>query len=251
MGTQHKNCLVPNFCHNFGSLWHLPQPYGYSVHAHYILSTMPFHPRRRRRRGRRARRRPRAMRRTRRVALDPERKTVDVTISFNPENGGDIFLLNGVVQGAADEDRIGNQQLNLSLGVNFIITNNLAAGAPNNVTRMALMWDMQPQGALPAVADIWTHVGSSSVVVGHRIIPHALRFKTLWTRTVMTTVNGSGVQKRFKMFKTFRVKTRYSAGGSGIGNIQSGALLLVVAAEQATAGDRPSLLFASRVRYVG
>lgn len=89
---------------------------------------------------------------------------------------GSITFINPVTQGDALNQRHGARIFNTS----FILRGNLYSGANTgqSVATLALIYDRQPQGALPAITDIFDSVNSKSM----QNVLNRDRFYILWRR---------------------------------------------------------------------
>ena len=97
----------------------------------------------------------------------PEMKHVDVSLQttvLTNTNWGTFVLLNGVNQGVANYQRVGNKLSPVSVDVDFFVTNMTTTNF--QPFRIALIWDKQPKtdGTLPSITDIWADVQSDGVI---------------------------------------------------------------------------------------
>lgn len=237
----------------FGS-W--PKRLSFFLRRLCALYTMPLRRRRtfRRRRPRRTfRRRNRHRRMSRRLALDPERKFVDQSISDAQINvTGTIFLLNGIAQGVTEQTRIGTQALIVSthFKLRFVAGVGATAEPAPGTVRVSLVLDKQINGTILNPANVYDLTGSANAPWGNRNVFGQARYKVLWSRTL--TVSESPQQARFTIFKRHRMKTRYSGAGAGVGVIQTNGLFLLVTSNHAIgATEQPLMSMVGRLRFVG
>lgn len=208
---------------------------------------MPFRRRRRRtrprRRGRFSGRRP--MRRTRRVTLDPERKTLSLAVGATASTTARIDFLNGCPQGITQNDRIGRQSVNIGWTCRFTATIN---GTDPVFIRIMLVSDSQPDGAPPLLGQILENPGLPAVST--RNLDTRQRFRMLWQKTFSLEVFND-TARYFNVNKSFRITSRWDGPGGNIGDCQSGAIFLIMVSTLAVANTPPSVTFNSRLRFVG
>lgn len=209
-------------------------------------------PRRRRftrRRHRRRTRRPRGRRmRRRRLVLDPERKFHDVSLTLIPSTGGVFTLLNGVPQGATENDHIGSACLWTSVFLKFsVILSPNVPGGQSQQLRWMIFQDKQPNMINPTTADLLSNPGIP--VTSPRQLDFNRRFKILVDRVVVVTPADS--TKFRKYFRNIRVQTRYFGTGSTIGDISQNSLFLVAWSDEPVAVDSPIWDLQIRSRFVG
>ncbi len=210
-----------------------------------------FHRRTRfRRRRRRRRRMPRRRFRRRRSVPDPEQKDLTITQNVATDFNGVIFLLNGVMQGVNVSERQGRRALFLSVFVRYCLILD-ATNTGLQCYRIALVQDKFPQTAFPAIADIWTSVGSPAAPMGMRTLSISNRFRVLTSRLLQMDVANQA--KRGSMFKRLRLSSVYLNPGAGIGDIEINALYLILISDQdGTAMQAPPIYTGlTRVRFTG
>ncbi len=213
---------------------------------------MPFRRNNRRsRRPRRRRRRPRRRRRRRMPVMDPERKFLDTIPQPFPtpiNNVGSVFLMNGIAEGTSQRERIGLQFLSLSLLMKYRLTN---VGVLPTITRVALILFKQPAGVALTLNQVWNQNGTDLAPNAPRSLPHAFKYRILWTRVHrMDPLTIPVVSRTF--MKKFRIKTRFAAATGGVADIVTGSLWFIAISDQpAAAATQPELIFANRVRFVG
>lgn len=207
---------------------------------------MPFRRRRRSRRPRRRRRfRGRRMRRTRRLVLDPERKVGDINQSQESSDQGLINFVNNIAGGNENTQRIGIQHVNLSslLTANVDINGGIV---PTNV-KCWLVWDKSPNGLQMTFAQLLQSVGAATTSA--RNLQFSLRFRVLWSRSI--TLDIFNQNKRFKVFKRMRLKSRWLSPVNGIANLQTGALYFLHISDIDALDNPPIVDFSHRLRFVG
>ncbi len=209
---------------------------------------MPFRRRRitRRRPRRRRLRRFRRRRRRRMVALDPERKFLDIAFSITVDNVGVTSHMNPVGQGVNQNQRIGLQHLNVSFQMSWQVIIN-PTPVPTNY-KMVVLWDTQADGALAQPSEFWVGTSGANAALGMRELNNALRFKTIWSKKL--TVDAEHPIRRGEMMRRFRVKTRWLTDGLNIANVASMPLIFLAVSDQ-VGTSAPLLSVFTRLRFVG
>ncbi len=201
-----------------------------------------FRPRRRRRR----RTRRMLMRRTRRVRLAPERKVIDVSALSPLNNAGEFNYLNLSAQGVGSDQRIGAQQLNVSVAVRFtsLLT---VGGSASAAIRLMLVLDKQPNGVAFTLADLFQ---TPTVPVNSFLLPATMgRFRVL--RNIRMNLGPAIPERSGQFFKRVRIPSRYSGFAAGIADIQTNALVWLILSDEAVAGNNPTISWSARVSFTG
>jgi len=179
-----------------------------------------------------------------------EQKVVDtVSANYALDTTGSVTLVNGVATGTDFTNRIGRKVVWKSVQIRGLW---LPADATvsNNLCRICLVWDTQPNGALPAISDIFNQaLGNSMLNLNNRD-----RFKMIMDKqfiaaeysAVGQAVPGTGHIKAFR--KLSGLETIFDGTTNAIGDIQSGSLLLVTLGTQPTASSHV-LTAAVRCRF--
>lgn len=157
-----------------------------------------------------------------------------------------VTLLNGVVPGLDDDQRIGRKITLRSLQTLGTIFN--GSSGVDQVVRIAVVLDKTPGGVLPSYSNIF----SSSGVDSMRNLDFRSRFQILSDQHIVVNTKGQygdahPVQSYRKMF----TPTIYNAGVAGtVADIESGALYLVTQGNVTGANVFATLSIAHRVRYI-
>lgn len=208
-----------------------------------------------------------------------EVKTVDVNNAASEPNvtlinsTGAFALLNGTMSGTGINNRVGRKIRLKSLQFNGIYNTNKDAGtvAPE-YHRILLVYDRQPNSALPAVADIIQSIdlngNTSSTVYDYLNPSNYERFKVLRDWKNMVTLNNTGAinpagstvldcgnsQSVFNIkafIKLNDFETHYNAGNAGtIADITAGSVLLLCLGNVVSANAPWQLQWSSRLRYL-
>lgn len=199
-----------------------------------------------------------------------ELKSVDVNgISLTFDATGNFQVLNIPVTGAAFYNRIGNEIMMKSLHLigQLTLTNNVATS--NEYLRLMVIYDRQPNGAMPATADVITSyntAGTTSSLVKDHLNPNNFdRFKILMDNRVHIPLDTTGAVSKNdsaitdytknevninRFIKLRGLSTKYKASAAAIGDITSGSLLLFAFGNIANATAAYSFNGTARLRFV-
>jgi len=136
-----------------------------------------------------------------------------------------ITEINCIQQGATVAQRIGNKVVIKSIHLKCT----LAATVLNNlsIARLALIYDKQPNGAFPNIADIFTEQPAGAVVFyGSLNIANKSRFSIIRDQFV-TFDPAAQLVKTFNMYIKGRFEVEYGANAGNIGDFRTGAIYLV------------------------
>lgn len=185
----------------------------------------------------------------------PEIKFIDGTINMNPDQNGEVTLLNGTIPGTGVSNRVGQKIEITSIEYDFgcAITATSLASSPSVVgtdfMRVAIVYDKQSNGAALAYTDVYENITSVVSPFTHRNINNLDRFDVLAVDDIrFDTANNLSV--RLHRYIKCNLDVRYNTGTAGtIADIVSGSLY-VVAADQYTSGAGVSnVLGRVRVRF--
>lgn len=201
-----------------------------------------------------------------RKVYDTMSADVNVTTWDADENGTAINIFRPV-NGSDYNQRIGRKTVIKSIQVRLACINEAAIAEPptqfgngGGVARFILLWDTQPNGALPAVSDVLSSVGGISNVYSPINLNNRDRFKIIRDKMLpfdpflynnvagQSFASASNQVKTFKMYKECNLETIYSASTGAIGDIQSGSLCALFIGS--LTGAHPYKFFGSfRCRY--
>lgn len=196
----------------------------------------------------------------------PEKKAVDTARQgLNFIAGGSFLLVNGIVPGAAGYQRVGRKISMNSLAIRGWVYFAQAGAAPTfDFLRMLVVYDRQPNGALPALADILldcTSAGATATESTSNVnLNNADRFKILkeqvWaTPGAAAAAAYSGINENtpleFKIYlKLNGLETHYNNGVAGtIADITTGALYLITVGLNGAADYQYRAGTDTRLRY--
>lgn len=208
----------------------------------------------------------------RHTARGPELKSVDTPLQTSEVNTtAGFFLLNGVQAGTGFFNRIGNKIEMKSLEFRSAIrVNGNAPAAGNEYLRLVIIYDAQPNGALPTWADIFTSYdnagATTSTNYSYLNINNRERFKVFadWTFSVPSAndapLNGDVAcaiktdQEAINFHRFIKLRklvTNYkgSTNPAAIGDIATGSLLFTFIGNRAPGAGQYNVDFSCRLRY--
>lgn len=192
-------------------------------------------------------------------------KMVDVIGSLTLTNTGTgsshTALLNGVALGSEMYQRVGRKINIKKIAIRCALAKVAANAVVADTFRFALVWDEQPNGALPTFSDIWLTVDSAGATAGG-ILAHAntnntSRFRILRSHQITVDVYTASApedQKQNTQWEwnvPMNTITQFNAGGTAaLGDIATGALYMV-GHGGASAANAPFIVqLSSRVKYL-
>lgn len=181
-------------------------------------------------------------------------------------------LLNPTQEGSSFYNRIGRKISMKSLMIQgFLSPHSGATGGVEDYARFLVVYDRQPNGALPTLADVLTSYdnqgSTTSGVLDQVNMNNRERFKVLMderlilvpsggaTSNIIEELNGTGQQQTMnikRFFKLNRLVTQYKASSNPaiIGDIATGSLfLMAVTRNNATTQGTWDFTMQSRLRY--
>lgn len=168
---------------------------------------------------------------------------------------GSITLINGIAQGSDFNNRIGRRSTMRSVLLQGV-TRNTDSLTQAQLARILILWDSQPNGALPAMTDIFTAATATSPLN----LNNRDRFRILaeWRDALGAYLDTAGappgfvtadVSRSVYIYKRFNLETTYDGTTAAIGDIQTGAMLLVTIGNEAAANGSHDLRASVRVRF--
>ena len=158
-----------------------------------------------------------------------------------------MVAINLVQQGAAYYNRIGTKAVVKSIAVQF------GLGAPESYTKPGLVrymvvYDRQPNGAYPTIGDILQNPAGNTFFNTGVNMTNKSRFSILRDKVVCLDAAQAAVLQ-VKEFISNRLETEYGTSTGGIGDIKSGAILLIIGYET-IAEPAPTCFYPrTRIRY--
>lgn len=190
----------------------------------------------------------------------PEKKYADVASTGTVTSSGSVQLLNGLSLGTAVSNRIGRQIVIKGSHFKLAMT-----GSPNSATpttpmvilRIMLLWDAQPNAALPSNTDILETVTAPYQTAASQAMKFATRFKILFDKRYClnnqtTATSSQAFSTQFdENFTKLNLKTQYANSNNGdITDIETGALLFFAISDATATANNPVLTMYHRLRYV-
>jgi len=185
-----------------------------------------------------------------RRATPQEVNYVDLAGTQNMHTTGSLQLLATIPQGASVSQRIGKRAYYKSLMIRAFIT----AGTTNTVNTPVLMivYDKRPTGALPAITDIIQTVTPNSMMndnnTGRFEVIRRKQFEQAGNSTTPQTGQERIIYEDFVRMNK-RPITFESAGTGSIGDIDSGALYLIMFSTNPTGTTASQCEFNIRTRF--
>jgi len=181
-----------------------------------------------------------------------EAKVVDTDpANYSMDTTGSVTLINGVATGSDFTDRIGRKIILKSVYVRGIIKP-VDSQTNDALCRMMVVYDMQANGAAPAITDILKSATSQSQLN----MNNRDRFKIIFdkvvalgARDIASGYTGLVNVVPIKKYKKLRHETVFSGTLSTIGSISTGALYLVNVGDQSS-GLGGNFSGSVRVRFI-
>lgn len=198
-------------------------------------------------------------------ALEPELKSMDTIGTVQLNTTPVLTLLNGLVQGVENYQRLGKKIMMSSVRVkwNLFPTGNVNSGT-DEVERVVLFWDASPNGIAPTMTQLLQDVsnaGTTSVnAYSGANIDYRSRFTILkdwfWSVPLSATfADSTGSMPNESASDEYYKKlgagwdTHYIATTGAIASLGTGALYLLTTSNHASSFNAFALNIAVRVRY--
>lgn len=167
------------------------------------------------------------------------------TPAANIPNTGVVVCVNQMITGTGTQNFVGNQITIKQASMRFEV--DLPATPANQVPtsgRVMLIWDRQPNGAVPAFNTIF----SSNSYLAFANINTRDRFVVLRNQQFSLSPNGNQTLF-FEEFVDINMTTTFVSGQATAAVPQTGALLFVYISDQSGADNQPTIAGIIRVRY--
>jgi len=185
-----------------------------------------------------------------------ELKVIDTAAAtYACDTTGSVTLINGVATGSDYSNRIGRKITIKSAQLMGLVQPEASAASGPTKYRVMLVWDSQPNGVIATIADIFTAATSA----GFLNLANRERFRVLkdvqgvigyslidTTATQAVAVSPNPGCRNVSVFKRLNLDTIYDGTGAVIGDVQTGALLLVTIGNLAAGAN---FIGAARVRF--
>jgi len=159
-----------------------------------------------------------------------------------------MTCLNEVVQGATVYNRIGSKIMMKSCRIRFNLS--MLANPALAFLRIAVVYDRQPNGAFPAIADVFGDSVTGTVNANSPLnIANVRRFTPIRDQ-VVTFDTAADLSKHIDWYMPLRALTEFKASAGNIGDITTGSLLLIMASQSHTSAPMfYTGAICSRLRY--
>lgn len=186
------------------------------------------------------------------MAVKPEMKFKDLTAAtYVGDTTGTVTLLNAIDSGTELNNRLGDRVALTGLQIRGVVAAGSTGSAPVQAT-FAIIYDRQPQGALPAITDIYTAIASAAF----QTTSSRDRFKILgrWNHVVMgvfATPTTGCEERQIDLHLFFREQVTYTTSQSSgaIGNIKTGGLYLLTYGDLAASTAAPNFSLRFRLNF--
>lgn len=169
-----------------------------------------------------------------------EKKVVDTaSASYACDTTGSVTLVNGMAQGSDFTNRIGRKYTNVAVQLEgFLSPQDSTVGTTK--CRIMLIYDTQPNSALPVITDVLTASTSSSFMN----LNNRDRFKVLCdenytlgpvNNTASQAFAGSPTAQNISIYKKINLETICDGTTAAIGDVQSGSIFLLTIGSSAPA----------------
>lgn len=161
----------------------------------------------------------------------------------SPTTSGTQVLLLTVAQGDNKGQRDGMSVKWQHCSMKGFITKH---ATPSETTvRLIMIMDTQPNGGLPSMNDILDATGAGEPTLRPMNVDNGYRFRILKQRIISVDTNTP--RKQFSWFKKLNHHTKYSGGTSGISDIRSNSVFLLLVSSEAT--NAPTVTYNMQSRY--
>jgi hypothetical protein len=181
--------------------------------------------------------------------LSGDLQTYDVGGTLSPTNANAVYaVLNAPVPGTGTNTRIGDRIRIKSIQLRLLIVPNVLQAGIVEYVRWLLVWDRQPNGALPASP---LPLLSTAVEIMPNV-DYKYRFEILKDELNIVADDGSVTpvdtsNSIFNFYKKCHKVSQYTGSAGTIADIASGSLLLVAYGNGAVTPS--SIVYYSRIHY--
>lgn len=183
-----------------------------------------------------------------------EKKVIDVDpANYAFDTTGSVTLLNGVATGTDFTDRIGRKIVLKSMylrGILKPVDNNVG----NTLCRLIIVYDMQTNGAAPAITDVLKSASPSAQLnMNNRdrfkiLVDRAYALGGVSDATTQSFSSGKNVYS-IKKYKKCNLETLYNGTTNAVGSIATGSIYMITIGDQ-VAGNGGQGNISSRIRFV-
>ncbi len=172
----------------------------------------------------------------------PEKKYHDIVVTRTPSDAGSRDELTNINQGSSNEQRIGHSLKFVSMLLN--LNAKVDPASSGTTVRYNVVLDKQPNGATPAINDIW----ETSDVISAMNKSNGKRFRILCGGRIDLSPTGDQI-KTLSIWKDFKFgDTKYKGNTGTITDLSTNSLLLVLVSNETV--NTPLVEVCCRLRYV-
>jgi len=184
--------------------------------------------------------------RSRRPSIN-EKKFFDVNDTTDVTTTGTVTPLNIIRLGSDDFNRVGRKLLVKSIQVRTRMA--LENTANGSTIRMALVYDKQTNGALPAIADIWDTGTAASPELAMNNLNNRDRFSILMDEVIQLD-QAQAISYSNKFYKKVNLECVYGIDAATIAEISTGGLYWVTIGSVAAGTTDVDQSTTIRLRYM-
>lgn len=183
----------------------------------------------------------------------PEVKSYDISLGtlaapVSITSAGTVTTLNAIPQGVGTNQRIGQQVATKS--VYYQIVFNVGATPAPNAMRHMLLWDRQHNlGGGPSIADIFSATGTVPILTSPLNLQNRERFVVLSDDRFTLSPNGDQIRYCAEFRKINQITTYHNDAALDL-DPTTGALILVMISDEATAANQPTFYGTWRTRFI-
>jgi len=182
-----------------------------------------------------------------------ERKVIDVDpANYVADTTGSVTLLNGIATGTDFTDRIGRKIRMKSFYIRGVVRP-IDATIGNTLARLIIVYDMQTNGAAPAITDVLKSASPSSQLN----MNNRDRFRILIdkqypigaTSDVATqSFAGSPTVHQIKKYKKLNLEVLFNGTTNAVGSIATGSIYMITIGDQ-VANNGGQFNVSTRIRF--
>lgn len=181
----------------------------------------------------------------------PESKYLDTAPTVNPLQAGATLLLNGLVEGLDNINRIGRKVDIKNIQAKLVVYNNTLATTStpgSEVIRVAIVYDRQPNSALGNYFDVYTGAAAVNTPLYPRSVNNIGRFRVLKEELIYLDTAG-GASKTIDFWMPCDLLTRYDGTGATVADISSGCLFLAYGSSNAVGAAQSTMTGYIRINF--
>lgn len=178
----------------------------------------------------------------------PELKFIDGTGTVSAHNALAPILVNGVLQGNDYNQRIGRRINVKSIFIRCKVNGSTGLTVTKTPIRVMLIWDMQCNGATPALSDIFSFTGAG-ITLAMQKLDNRERFRIVMDK-VRTCVRDTFTDIIYiKKYMRQNMIVTCSGTSATVGSIATGGLFLILLSDY-TLPDAVNIDYNVRTRFI-